>query len=419
MYRRAIRQPSVLRQRLIAQGVGRRAWYVLASVVVATFGIALSAAPYRLNPEEQRQLDSHARGASPRLSKVNVMRPAAVAMALVQAKENTPVRWSFEGNSYSVDDYFERHPVAAVLIAKDGQVVFERYQFGVTAQTPYLANSMAKSLIGLAMGFAKTEGKIVTFDVPLNTYVTELSGFAYGDISVGNLMRMGSGMRYRETYEPGDESTKFRDAARRDGIINAAKLFADRDAAQGTRFNYASIETSLVGAALKRATGESVSSYLQPRLWQAIGAEGEAQWQVDQTGLEWAQCCLFAFPRDYLRLGIVLANDGVRPDTGQTVIPKQYLLETTDWRKLDAPFQPKRAGSGYSSYGYNNFFWLQGGDARRFILLGVHGQAIFVDPAKKLVMVHLAANSKANVTGTAMGNERAALWRGVVQTYGR
>jgi len=249
----------------------------------------------------------------------------------------------------------------AMLIAKDGELVHERYQFGRTAQHRYLSNSMAKSITGLAMGFAMAEGKISSIDALLQSYLPELKGTVYGETTLRNLMRMGSGVKYSETYLPGDDSSKFRDAAQKSGIVEASRQFNEREAPQGSRFSYASIETSLIGAALKAATGESVATYLSARLWQAIGAEGEAQWQLDRTGLEWAQCCVFALPRDYLRLGIVLANDGKRPDTGQQVVPREYLLDSTDRHRADEPFRPRPGSSGYS-----NFFWLSGSKSRRF-----------------------------------------------------
>ena len=60
------------------------------------------------------------------------------------------------------------------------------------------------------------------------------------------------------------------------------------------------------------------------------------------------------------------------------------------------------------------------GAHRRFVLLGVYGQAIYVDPALKLVMVHLAvgADARADASGAHLGQERDALWRGVVARYG-
>ena len=53
------------------------------------------------------------------------------------------------------------------------------------------------------------------------------------------------------------------------------------------------------------------------------------------------------------------------------------------------------------------------GERRRFVLLGVYGQAIFVDPEHKLVMVHTAAAKNARVGTESMGPEMSALWQGI------
>ena len=213
-----------------------------------------------------------------------------------------------------------------------------------------------------------------------------------------------------ETYEPDDDSARFRAGYLRDGVVAASRRFDEREVPQGTRFNYAGVETSLMGAALKAATGEGLSAYLGPRLWQAIGAEAPADWATDARGLELGQCCLWARPRDWLRLGLVLAHDGRRPDTGAVVFEREALLDATDARGQDPPFRPRS-----DRWGYAQFLWLMGGPARRFALLGVYGQAIFVDPATQTVMVHLAAHPKASGAGTAMARDRFALWLGVLR----
>lgn len=391
---------------------------VLLAAVACTTTPSLTSAPaqegHRLTPAQQRQLERHTLGVSSRTAASSTMQPAGTPMPLPRAATTPPYQWRLDGNTLNIDDYFKRQPVMAVLIAKDGVIQYERYQYGLTAQHRYLSNSMAKSFTSLAMGFALNEGKVSTLDALAQRYVPELHGTAYGETTLRNLMRMGSGMKFSETYKPDDDSTRFRDARNRVGVVHATKLFNVREVPQGSRFSYASIETALIGAVLKAATSESVTAYLERRLWQAIGAEGAARWELDRTGLELTQCCITALPHDYLRLGIVLANDGKRPDTAKQVIPRDYLLDSTDWHRAETPFRPQPPGTGY-----NNYFWLQGSEARRFVLLGVHGQAIFVDPANKLVMLHLAASEAAKVGETSMARERAALWRGVVQQYGK
>lgn len=372
----------------------------------------------RLSSDQLTRLDQYTRTAPGVVAKSSTMRPAAAPMLLAESVNAPSIAWRHAGTTHSTDDYLQRQPVMALLIAKDGVIVYERYQFGRTAQQNYLSNSMAKSFTGLAMGFAQAEGSIPSFDALVQSYVPALQGTVYGETTLRNLMRMGSGVRFQESYLPNDDLSKFGTAVRKDGIVQAAKLFQQREAPQGSRFNYAGVEPALLSAVIQSATGGSVASYLEPRLWQAIGAEGTAFWLQDPAGLNMTHCCITALPRDYLRLGIVLANDGKRPDTGKQVIPREYLLDSTDWHRLDAPFKPN-SPANRSNLGYSNFFWLQGTEARRFALLGIYGQAIYVDPASKLVMVHLAVNSSVHMADTTMQQERAALWRGVVQHFGQ
>jgi CubicO group peptidase (beta-lactamase class C family) len=122
----------------------------------------------------------------------------------------------------------------------------------------------------------------------------------------------------------------------------------------------------------------NLSDYLTPRLWQAIGAQDHAYWNADRTGLEIGLASFNATLRDYARLGIVLANDGVRPDdaTQKQIVPRDFLLEATDWKRVPEQFWPGRATR---TYGYGYQFWLYPGEKRRFMMLVVFGQSVFID----------------------------------------
>jgi CubicO group peptidase (beta-lactamase class C family) len=113
-----------------------------------------------------------------------------------------------------------------------------------------------------------------------------------------------------------------------------------------------------------------------------------------------------------------LANDGQRPDRPDLgeILPRDFLLEATDWRQHPPAFAPRKA-TPYYGYGYQ--VWTFPGQQRRFAMLGVYGQAIYVDPAQKLVMVHLAANATAKAGQTSMGREMGSLWYGLVTHYGK
>jgi CubicO group peptidase (beta-lactamase class C family) len=157
----------------------------------------------------------------------------------------------------------------------------------------------------------------------------------------------------------------------------------------------------------------TLSEYLTPRLWQAMGAEATATWIRTPDGTETGSGSFNAILRDYGRLGVLLANDGALG--GRQIVPRDYLLEATDWRRQPDAFTPGKA-TPFFGYGYQ--FWLFPGEKRRFALLGVYGQSIFVDPELKLVMVITAAAKNASVGKESFARERSALWRGVVGKFG-
>ena len=104
----------------------------------------------------------------------------------------------------------------------------------------------------------------------------------------------------------------------------------------------------------------------------------------------------------------MLANDGVRPDdpSRKPIVPREYLLDATDWKRQPEAFQP---GKATRTLGYGYQVWLYPGDGGRFALLGVYGQSIFVDPAQKLVIVMTGADATAEAFETSHAREPDAL----------
>jgi len=323
-------------------------------------------------------------------------------------------RYSFEGKSYGIDQYLEHQRTTGLLIIKDGEILIERYQYDRKPTDRFVSHSMAKSLVSLAVGFALSDGKFRSLDDTIATYVPELKGYAYGETRIRNVLRMASGVRFTENYGGKDDLARFVQILISKGCIPALEAFNEREAAEGERFHYASIETQLLAVAIRNAIGKNLSAYLTEKLWWPMGAESDATWINTSDGLELAFGNFNATLRDWGRLGILLANDGRLK--GRQILPKEYLLEATDWHKQPKAFAPKEA-TPWFGYGYQ--FWTFPGERRRFALLGVYGQAIFVDPDEKLVMVHTAVARNASLEQESMGPERGALWYGLVTKYGR
>ena len=341
------------------------------------------------------------------------LRKSDTPLPLVAADSVPAIGYRFQGHTRTVEDFLAHQRITGLLIIKDGQILVERYQYDRNAAHRFVSHSMAKSIVSLAVGLALEEKKIRSLDDWAANYVHGLAGSAYGETSIRNLLRMSSGVRFSEVYDGKDDLAKFTALRSSQGSIKALRAFSDREVQQGTRFHYATSETVALAALLRSATGNNLSEYLTERLWQPMGAEADATWIKAGDGLEIGGGSFNAVLRDYGRLGILLANDGA-VGTRQ-VVPKHYLLEATSWRHHPEAFAPMRATS-YFGYGYQ--FWTYPGEKRRFALLGVYGQSIFVDPQLKLVMVITAAARNPSVSKDSLAAERDAVWRGLISNFG-
>ena len=341
------------------------------------------------------------------------LRKAASPLPLPAAASELKVDYRFKDQNYTLADFLNRQRVTGLLVIKDGEILFERYQYDRKPVDRFVSHSMAKSIVSIAVGMALAEGKIASLDDLVSKYEPKLAGSAYGDTSIRNVLRMSSGVPFNEVYDGKDDLTRFGNLRGSQGSIAALRAFGPREVEQGTRFHYASSETVILAVLLRAVTGTTLSEYLTERLWQPMGAEADATWIRSRDGTEVAAGSFNAILRDYGRLGVLLANDGA-VGTRQ-VVPKEYLLDATDWHRQPEAFTPRRA-TPYFGYGYQ--FWLFPGEKRRFALLGVYGQSIFVDPELKLVMVVTAAAKNASVGKEPLAAERDAVWRGLIAKYG-
>ena len=341
------------------------------------------------------------------------IRKADAPRALPRAAAEPDYTYRFDYERRTVAEFLAHRRITGMMVIKDGVVQIERYQYDRKPSQRLLSNSMAKSITSVAVGLALAEGKIRSLDDTAATYVPRLAGSAYGETPIRALLRMASGVTFSERYDGKDDLHKFMRLAMRDSTIGAMRAFNRRDAPPDTRFRYASVETLVLSYVMKGATGQTLSDYVSRRLWQPMGAEADASWIIDRAGVELAHGYFNATLRDWGRLGMLLADDGMRD--GKQIIPRDYLLEATDYARHPHAFHPRQA-TPYFGYGYK--FWLFPSTQRRFALLGVYGQSIFVDPGQRLVMVLTAVQKDATSRSDQFGAERDALWRGIVARHG-
>jgi CubicO group peptidase (beta-lactamase class C family) len=336
-----------------------------------------------------------------------LVRRATTPSSLARAPSEPAVRYEYQGQTFTLDDYLARNPATGLLVARGDTILVERYQYARHDRHRLTSWSMAKTVTAMLIGIAIAEGHILSVDDPAAAYVPALAGTEYGRTSLRHLLQMSSGVRFVEEYRENDDVSRlvvdtFRQIG--SGGVEAVTPFNVRIAPSGTRFYYASVETQVLGLVLRNAVGRRVADYLQEKIWEPMGAEADATWLIDRAGQEATYCCLNAVLRDYARLGLLLAHDGHW--RGRQIIPAAWIKEATIVR----PGQPQPATGGY---GYQ--VWILAGERRMFVLRGIRGQAIFVDPASRLVMVHTAVRKQPRDPGI---REENALWRSFVQQLG-
>ncbi|MEH2536557.1 MULTISPECIES: serine hydrolase domain-containing protein [unclassified Bradyrhizobium] len=348
-----------------------------------------------------------------KLHSMRAVQKPAMPSVLKRAAEEIVAVYHYDGRQKTIGDYLDTHPVTALLIARGDTILFEHYRYARSDRDRLLSNSMAKTITGLLVGIAISEGAIRSIDDTAATYVPELEGTAYGATPLRALLRMSSGVAFLErTYQPDEDIFRLHMALLGNdavGVIPALRQFSTRDAPPNTRFAYASSETEVLGLVVSRAVHMPLADYLATRIWQKLGAESDAAWAIDSTGQEVAYCCFIATLRDWARLGLMLANDGGW--NGQQIVPRQWLLDATV-----APRDSYLRNTIAQSWGYGYQVWLLPGERRMFLLLGIHGQGLFVDPESKLIMVQTAVRKVP--IGDPKSPEAMALWYAVVAQFG-
>jgi CubicO group peptidase (beta-lactamase class C family) len=343
-----------------------------------------------------------------------VVAHASTPWSFKRAAAEAEIAYSFRDARYAIDEYLRRNPVTGLLIVKDDTILYEHYQYARNDRDRFLSQSMAKTITAMLIGIAVSEGAIKSIDDMVAIYVPELAETEYGKTPIRALLHMSSGVAFSETYDGQDDLAKLdRDLFGRatKSTVASVAQFNTRKAPPGTVWHYSSLETEVLGLVLRGAVQKPVADYLRDKIWQQIGTEADASWAIDGNGQEVTFCCFNAVLRDYARFGRLLAHDGTWE--GRQIIPRQWVIDATTVRPDELYLAPGGA-ERFWFYGYGYQVWLLPRPERRFVLLGLRGQMIFVDPASKLVMVQTAVQRAPAVAGA----EANTLWSAVVEQLG-
>jgi CubicO group peptidase (beta-lactamase class C family) len=319
----------------------------------------------------------------------------------------TPTQW--------LDNNLKNTQTAAFLVIKNDSVVYEKYFSPFTESTLLPSFSVAKSFVSTLVGIALEEGKIKSLQQPITDYIPELlkSDSRFKNITLQNLLDMRSGIKWSEdSYGLKDDAIKL--GFRPNMMKHIEKIKIDTEPKNDSA--YKSINTMLLGIAITRATGFSLTTYLQQKLWNPLGMQHNATWNTDKKGLEITYGGLNATAMDFAKLGSLFLHNGKVNNTNiisqnwiNSCINKDTMFAYDSYKnqwwgttnskafrtKEDAILLTnKNAPSSYittkqDSVGniYRAIY-----QSEEYFAEGILGQFVYVCPSKNIVVVRLGHN---------------------------
>ena len=282
------------------------------------------------------------------------------------------------GEKKKLDVFLRETDTLAFVVVHDDRLVLERYFGGSTRESLQTSFSVAKSFVSTLVGIAIDEGLIGSVDDRITEHLPELAARdpRFRQIRLRDLLTMSSGIRYREGgFLPlGDDTYTYYGADLRDVALNRVRI----EGPPGIAWQYNNYHPLLLGLVLERTTGTSVSDFMATRLWQPLGAEADATWNLDseRSGFEKMESGLNARAVDYARFGLLLLHNGKW--NGRRIVSEDWVRAATRAETTTGPAY---------AYGYRYFWWLDVERQGRFYALGKYGQYIYVAPDAGTVVV--------------------------------
>jgi CubicO group peptidase (beta-lactamase class C family) len=197
--------------------------------------------------------------------------------------------------------------VHALLVARHGALVFERYFHEYDGAAPHTLQSVTKSLTSALIGIAVGRGEIASLDITLGDLFPDY-GEVFGAvpqkaaIRLRDLLSMRSGLAWDESAPFSDDSNDAGALSRSDDWIRYA-LEKPLDGVPGETWTYNSGATILLSAALLRSTGSDAVEYATEQLFEPMGFGTFVWYRNPVDGLPHAGGGLRLLPRDLARFG--------------------------------------------------------------------------------------------------------------------
>lgn len=235
----------------------------------------------------------------------------------------------------------------------------------------HITHSMCKSITGMAIGMLIEEEKLKLDENIYDIFPDHINAFSKifrPVITVENLLTMTSGVTFNES-----------------GIVSGndwlgSFLNASVNGKPGTEFQYNSLNTYVLSAIVTKRTGETLTEYLTPRLFDPLGIT-KYYWETCPKGITKGGWGLFLCAEDMAKLGQLYLQRGKW--NGQQLV-SEYWIEISTARHLKTQ---------NDTYGYGYQLWMEQRPGS-FEYNGMLGQNVIIYPDMDMVLVTNAGNKE-------------------------
>ncbi|MEL7042996.1 MAG: serine hydrolase [Pseudomonadota bacterium] len=310
---------------------------------------------------------------------------------------------SFRGTDreqHTLPEFIAASQTDALLIMREGKLIFEQYGNGMQADSLHLINSISKTFTGMLAGILVGDG-LLDPAAPLTDYVPDFAGTAMQGTTLDQALNMTGAVTFSEDYaSPGDDFwietavLGWRpDLASKAGTTSLKRYAYSRtetDQPNGGHLHYRTLLTNVVAMAIEEATRTPVQELMEQRLWQKLKPEYDANIVLDAEGFPYCGAGISATARDLMRFGQMLLDDGMVD--GEQVVPANWVQATRNGNeRLRQLFAETDYAPMFDNGHYSNQTWASASEGL-LVCIGIYGQTIYVHQPSGMVIVKLSTH---------------------------
>jgi CubicO group peptidase (beta-lactamase class C family) len=338
----------------------------LMTLVLILVAAALMFSPFKSDIQDWLTLEANAHinelMARPNNYLMSEPEPIAGKSASASQKAANPLT----NENSTLDLWFDRSQTQALIVQRQGKVVYERYQADAKRGLNVNGMSMAKTIIAILVGVAIDDGLINSETDLISLYLPELRIEQYARVEIRDLLRHTSGIQSTHRDIRATLNSKFLDLANRELSFSGDRAF-----------RYDNINYHLLTLILQRLYQKPINELIEEKVWRPLELEGASI--VTSAGY----CCLFATAQSWLAIGNLYLNPT------NTVVSKSWLTKMVKDVSVPKSFYVQATGKSVgNSYGYHIYgglnhlpeiFWIEG--------MGL--QVIMINPKTQTIAVRL------------------------------